>query len=123
MRVESQLYSNRWTHKRFIGDDDFSFSLRSHFPCHARITMIIINLLVVYRESTNLMAILLVDYLLIVYGKIVARVIVYVTLFQTRISTHGVNGAPRLNLMKHKETVLFNALLNIFFSFMQCDYE
>ena len=60
-----------------------------------------INLLVVYRESVNLIGlILLVDYELIVYVKIVARVIVYVTLFETRISTHGANGAPRLNLMK-----------------------
>ena len=52
---------------------------------------------------------------LIVYGKIVARVIVYVTLFQTWISTHGANGAPPLNLMKHNETVLFYALLDLFF--------
>ena len=41
-------------------------------------------------------------YQLIVYGKIVACVIVYVTLFQTWISTHGASGTPRLNLMKHK---------------------
>ena len=58
-----------------------------------------INLLVVYRESVNLIGLLLVDYQLIAYGKIVARVIVWVTLFQTWISTHGANGAPHLNLM------------------------
>ena len=42
-----------------------------------------INLLVVYRESVNLIGYITVDYQLIVYGKIVACVIVYVTLFQT----------------------------------------
>ena len=53
-----------------------------------------INLLVVY-----LIGYITVDYQLIVYSKIVARVIVYVTLFQTWISTNGANGAPRLNMM------------------------
>ena len=77
-----------------------------------------INLLVVYRESVNL-----IGYITVHYQLIVARVIVYVTLFQTWISTHGANGAPRLNLMKHNETVLFYALLDTFFSFMQWDYE
>ena len=33
--------------------------------------------------------------------------------------THGANGAPRLNLMKHNETVLFYALLDIFFFFYE----
>ena len=33
--------------------------------------------------------------------------------------THDANDAPRLNLMKHNETVLLYALLDIFFSFMQ----
>ena len=42
-----------------------------------------INSLVVYRESVNLIGYITVDYQLIVYGKIVARVIVYVTHFQT----------------------------------------
>ena len=42
-----------------------------------------ISLLVVYRESVNLIGHITVDFQLIVYGKIVARVIVYVTLFQT----------------------------------------
>ena len=43
-----------------------------------------INLLVVYRESMNLIGyITRIDYQLIVYGKIVVHVIVYVTLFQT----------------------------------------
>ena len=42
-----------------------------------------INLLVVYRESVNLIGYITLDYRLIVYGKIVARVIVYVTLFET----------------------------------------
>ena len=37
---------------------------------------------------------LLADYLLIVYGKIVARVIVYVTLFQIWISTNGATFEP-----------------------------
>ena len=51
------------------------FSLLSSFS---------INLLVVYRESVNLIGyITRIDYLPVVYGKIVARVIVYVTLFQT----------------------------------------
>ena len=50
------------------------------------------------------------------------NVLVYVTLFETWISAHGASGAPRLNLMKHNETVLFYALLDIYFSFMQWDY-
>ena len=58
------------------------------------------------------LAILLVDYLLIVYSKIVARVIVYPLSKLAWISTHG---ASRLNLMKHNETVLFYALLDICF--------
>ena len=75
-----------------------------------------INLLVVYRESVNLI------------GYITRRLsadsprqdscsrdCIYVTFFQTWISTHGANGAPRLNLMKHNETVLFYALLDTFF--------
>ena len=41
------------------------------------------NLLVVYRESVNPIGYITVDYQLIGYGEIVARVIVYVTLFQT----------------------------------------
>ena len=47
------------------------------------ITGFSINLLVVCHESVNLIGCITVDYQLIVYGKIVARVIVYVTLFQT----------------------------------------
>ena len=52
----------------------------SHFT---KILLISINLLVVYCESMNLIGYITVDYELIVYGKIVARVIVYITLFQT----------------------------------------
>ena len=52
----------------------------SHFT---KILLISINLLVVYCESVNLIGYITVDYELMVYGKIVARVIVYVTLFQT----------------------------------------
>ena len=47
------------------------------------LTQFSVNLLVVYRESVNLIGYITVDYQLIVYSKIVARVIVYVTLFQT----------------------------------------
>ena len=39
--------------------------------------------------------------------------------FSTRISTHR---APRLNLIWHNETVLFYAVLDIFFLFIQRDY-
>ena len=63
----------------------------------------------------NLIGYITIDYQLIVYGKIVACVIVYVTLFQTCFNTHGANGVPRLNLMKDNETVLFYALLEFFF--------
>ena len=45
----------------------------------------------VYYKSVNLMGYITVDYLLIVYGNIVAR-----DPFSTFISTHGV---PHLNLM------------------------
>ena len=48
-----------------------------------RIKQISVNLLVVYRDSVNLIGYITVDYQLMVYGKIVAHVIVYVTLFQT----------------------------------------
>ena len=47
------------------------------------ITGFSIILLVVYHESVNLICYVTVDYQLIVYGRIVARVIVYVTLLQT----------------------------------------
>ena len=43
---------------------------------HSSIAVISINLLVVYRESVNLLGYIIVDYQLIVYGKIVAGVIV-----------------------------------------------
>ena len=48
-----------------------------------RIKEISVNLLVVYRDSVNLISYITVDYRLMVYGKIVAHMIVYVTLFQT----------------------------------------
>ena len=88
-----------------------------------RIKQISINLLVVHRESVNLIGYITVDYKLIAHGKIVAHMIVNMTLFQTWISTHGMNGMLRLNLMKYNETVLFYALLDFFYSFMQWDYE
>ena len=128
----------------FFGINVFWVLLWAHF--NPRLIDFSINLLVVYRESVNLIGYITVDYLTnrfhvavllfsnrsqmtSKYGKnkklaheaqrsvslIVARVIVYVTLFQTWISTHGANGAPRLNLMIHNETVLFYALLDIFF--------
>ena len=97
----------------------FSTCFRALLVIKNDLTCISINLLVVYRESVNLIGYITVHYQLIAYGKTVARVIVYLTLFQARISTDGANGAPRLNLMKHNETVLFYALLDIFFSFMQ----
>ena len=62
---------------------------------------------VVYCESMNLIGYITVDYLVMVYGNIVARVILCVILI--------LHGTPRLNLMKHNETVLFYVLLDIFF--------
>ena len=43
---------------------------------YTELSAISINLLVVYRESVNLIGYITIDYQLIVYGKIVAHVIV-----------------------------------------------
>ena len=63
----------------------------------------------------NLIGYITVDYLVMVYDNIVARVILCVILI--------LHGTPRLNLMKHNETVLFYVLFDIFFLFMQRDYS
>jgi len=55
----------------------------------------------------NLIGYITVDYLVMAYSNIVAHVIVRVILI--------LHGTPRLNLMKHNETVLFYVLLDIFF--------
>ena len=95
----------------------------------SRLYVISINLLVVYRESVNLIGYITRRLSADSLRQVVARVILFplytcTTLFQTWISTHGANNsAPRLNLMNHNETVLFYALLDIFFSFTQWDYE
>ena len=118
--------SYSWQPANFVTErDSFFFSNLAKTPWLKKVievtegrlkfNVISINLLILPCESLNLIGynLLLVDYLLKV--KIVARVIVYVTLFQTSINTHGANGAPILNLMKHNETVLLYTLLDIFF--------
>ena len=62
-----------------------SFLLASGlYTCNKNdLTCISIYLLVVYCESVSLIGYITVDYQLIVYGKRVARVIVYLTLFET----------------------------------------
>ena len=48
-------------------------------------------------------------------SSLVACVIVYVTLLQTRISTHGANGEPRLNLMKQWNSPFLRVTWHFFF--------